>query len=89
MSLASIINNCDLVITVDNATAHLAASLGKTVWVLLPYSADFRWMEDINPTLWYDNATIIRQKEIGDWSGVVDTICDAFKNSNLSEIDAK
>ena len=89
LSLASIINNCDLVITVDNATAHLASSLGKTVWVLLPFSADFRWMENINPTLWYDNATIIRQKEIGNWSSVVDTICDAFKNSNLCEIDAK
>ena len=43
-SLASIIKNCDLIIFIDNIF-HLAASLGKPVWILLPTNNDFRWME--------------------------------------------
>ena len=85
-SLAAIINNCDLIISVDNSTAHLAASLGKPVWLLLPYSADFRWMEGITPAIWYQNATIIRQKNENNWSSVVNVICDALENSNLKNI---
>jgi ADP-heptose:LPS heptosyltransferase len=33
----------DLVVTIDNSTAHLAAALGVPVWVLLPFAPDWRW----------------------------------------------
>ena len=83
-SLASIINECDLIISIDNSTAHLAASLGHPTWILLPYSADFRWMEEITSALWYNNTTLIRQEKENDWNGVVDLVRDAIEKSNLN-----
>ena len=80
-NLIGVIKNCDLVITIDNTMAHLASSLGKQVWILLPYSADARWMEKITATLWYENALLLRQSEIGNWESVIKTIEFAFPNS--------
>ena len=77
-SLASIINNCDLIITIDNSTAHLASSLGKPVWILLPYLNDCRWMENYEDTIWYQNALLLRQSEKNDWSQIIDTINSAL-----------
>ena len=84
ISLASIIKKCDLIISIDNSTAHLSASLGHPTWVLLPYSADFRWMEDISPAVWYKNSTLIRQNKENDWQNSVDLICDAIVKSDIN-----
>lgn len=58
----------DLIITIDSAVAHLAGALGKTVWVLLPYAADWRWMTGRNDSPWYPNMRLFRQEVPGDWS---------------------
>ena len=84
-SVADIIKNCDLIISVDNTTAHLAAALGKPVWLLLPYNADFRWMEDITTSLWYKNVTLIRQQKENDWSNEIEIIYNSLKSSNINK----
>ena len=84
-SVADIIRNCDLIISVDNTTAHLAAALGKPVWLLLPYNADFRWMEDITTSLWYKNVTLIRQQKENDWSNEIEIIYNSLKSSNINK----
>ena len=84
-SLASIIKKCDLIISVDNSTLHLASSLGHPTWALLPYSADFRWMEEITPAIWYKNTTLIRQEKENDWNSIVDLVCNAIENSDLNK----
>ena len=83
--MASIIKKCDLIISVDNSTLHLASSLGHPTWALLPYSADFRWMEEITPAIWYQNTTLIRQEKENDWNSVVDLVCNAIENSDLNK----
>ena len=85
-SVANIISNCDLIISVDNTTAHLAAALGKPVWLLLPFNADFRWLENISTSVWYKNVTLIRQKEESDWSNEVELICNSLKSSNINKL---
>ena len=81
-SLASIIKKCDLIISIDNSTAHLSASLGHPTWVLLPYSADFRWMENITASLWYENAVLLRQTKNCNWKSVLDIINTALSGEN-------
>jgi hypothetical protein len=59
--------NMDLLITVDGMAGHLAGSLGRAVWVLLPYEADWRWMLDREDTPWYPTMRLFRQPKPGDW----------------------
>jgi tetratricopeptide (TPR) repeat protein len=71
---SAIIENLNLVIGVDTATIHLAGAMGKPVWVLLPYSPDWRWMLNTKDTPWYPSMRLFRQKEPGDWETVMDEI---------------
>jgi tetratricopeptide (TPR) repeat protein len=64
----------DLVITVDTAVAHLAASLGKPVWLLSMYAADWRWLLDREDTPWYPTMRLFRQTRPGEWGEVVERV---------------
>jgi len=64
----------DMVITIDTSVAHLAGAMGKPVWILLPYNADWRWLLDRNDTPWYPCARLFRQQEIANWTGVIDQV---------------
>jgi ADP-heptose:LPS heptosyltransferase len=57
----------DLLITVDTMAAHLAGALGRIVWVLLPFEADWRWMLDRRDSPWYPTMRLFRQRTPGDW----------------------
>jgi ADP-heptose:LPS heptosyltransferase len=64
----------DLVITIDNSTAHLAGALGVPVWVLLPFAPDWRWLLGREDCLWYPTMCLFRQTEPGDWRSVVERV---------------
>jgi len=71
---AALISEMDLVISVDTSVAHLAGALGKEVWILLPFTADYRWLLDRMDSPWYPTATLFRQPARGDWVGVIDQV---------------
>jgi hypothetical protein len=66
--------NLDLVVTVDTAVAHLAGAMGKTGFVLLPYSPDGRWLLDRSDALWYPSLRLFRQRRWQDWGPVVESL---------------
>lgn len=71
---AAVISLLDLVIAADSAVAHLAGALGKSLFLLLPFAADFRWMRERENTPWYPTARLFRQPQFGDWASVVDAL---------------
>ncbi len=68
---AAIVAQLDLVISVDTAVAHLAAALGKPVWLLDRYDACWRWLTGRADSPWYPTVRIIRQTIPGGWPDVI------------------
>jgi tetratricopeptide (TPR) repeat protein len=71
---AALIQNLDMVISVDTVVAHLAGALGKPVWIMLRRSGEWRWLLKRSDSLWYPTARIFRQTKPGDWAGVADDV---------------
>jgi tetratricopeptide (TPR) repeat protein len=74
----------DLVITIDNSTAHLAGALGIPVWVLLPFAPDWRWLLDRQDSPWYPAMRLFPQPEAGDWASVIESVRKALVSQNSS-----
>ena len=78
--LAAMISALDLVITVDNTIANLAGALGVPVWVLLPFSAEWRYGLNAEMMPWYPSARLFRQIRPRDWTPVIDRVAVGLRN---------
>jgi ADP-heptose:LPS heptosyltransferase len=70
VNTAAAVKNLDLVITVDTSVAHLAGGLGAPVWVVLPFSAEWRWLQNREDSPWYPKMRLFRQTQRGEWGDV-------------------
>ena len=68
----------DLVITIDNTSAHMAGALGIPVWLLLPFGPDWRWQATGSTTPWYPGMRLFRQPRRGDWQTVMEEVREAL-----------
>lgn len=75
---AALIAELDRVIAVDTAVAHLAGALGRPVWTLLPFVADWRWGRNTEDTPWYPTMRLFRQPAPGDWATVIHRVGEAL-----------
>jgi Flp pilus assembly protein TadD len=80
---AALIAELDLVICVDTAVAHLAGALGKAVWILLPFSPDWRWLVQRSDTPWYPSARLWRQSRSYDWGEVMGAVSEEISKQLL------
>ena len=71
---AAVVSLMDAVISVDTAVAHLTGAMGKPLFLLLPYAADFRWLRERQDSPWYPTARLFRQPKFGDWDSVISTL---------------
>jgi len=73
---------CDLVISVSNSTAHLAAALGRPTWIMVPAGGGnlWYWMRGSDHTPWYPAARIFRQDKPGEWQGVIACLQERLQN---------
>jgi tetratricopeptide (TPR) repeat protein len=65
--LAALIMACDHIVTIDNATVHLASALGAKTKLLLPINHEWRWGLEPKTSYWYDSLELYRQKQLNDW----------------------
>ncbi|MDA8360973.1 MAG: glycosyl transferase family 8 [Gammaproteobacteria bacterium] len=77
---AAILSVADLLISTDSSPAHLAGSLGRPAWVLVPFEPEWRWMLDRDDSPWYPRHRLFRQGRPGDWPGVLERAGDALHN---------
>jgi hypothetical protein len=88
--LAALIEACDEVVSIGNATAHLAGALGKKTTVLLPklgikatgnkVMPGWRWLGQPETCLWYDSISLTRMKlDEDNWITALDRLADSRK----------
>jgi tetratricopeptide (TPR) repeat protein len=71
---AALIANLDLVISVDTAVVHLAAALGRPIWLLNRRDSCWRWFLERDESPWYPTLRLFRQPRPGDWESVVERV---------------
>ncbi len=74
MDTTAVIEQLDLIISVDTSIAHLAGALGKPTWIVLPYPTDWRWFLHRTDSPWYPTARLFQQKTTGQWEPVMQQI---------------
>lgn len=79
---AALIENLDLVITVDTAVAHLAGAMGKRVFLMLAFVPDWRWLLDRSDSPWYPSMTLFRQPRIGNWNTPMKQVAELLRQEN-------
>jgi tetratricopeptide (TPR) repeat protein len=84
LETAALVSALDMVISVDTSVAHLAATLGKPTWILLPFLPDWRWLLDREDSPWYPTMRLFRQPEQDNWTLVFAKIKQEL-SSMLSE----
>lgn len=85
---AHLIQQLDLVISVDTAVAHLAGALAKPTWLLLPHNADYRWLRQRSDCPWYPEMRLLRQSVQGDWASVISQVQQALNDLFLLDLEA-
>ena len=75
---AALLENLDLVITVDTSMGHLSGAMAKPVWIMVPKAADWRWMLEREDTPWYPTARLFRQAKPGEWDPVLERVTAAL-----------
>lgn len=76
LDTAALVDELDLVISVDTAIAHLAGALGRQVWLLNRAGSEWRWMTDREDSPWYPTMKLFRQQKKEDWTPVIRRVVD-------------
>ncbi|MNL33671.1 hypothetical protein D3C87_1555960 [compost metagenome] len=76
---AAAIENLDLVISSCTSVPHLAAALGKPVWLFCPLSSYYVWAGPDNGQSWYPQVQLYRQEKFGSWEGTYERIYQDLK----------
>jgi hypothetical protein len=79
MTLACVISQLDLVITVDTLAAHLAGAMGIRAWVLLQRAADWRWMAAGDTSPWYPSLRLFREPAVGGWPALIEQVREELR----------
>ena len=73
---AALVQNLDLVISIDSAMVHLAGALNKSVWMLNRFDTEWRWLVNREDSPWYPKLRIFNQSEFGEWDTVLRGVKD-------------
>jgi tetratricopeptide (TPR) repeat protein len=72
---AALMQEMDLVVSIDTSVLHLAGALGRPAWGMMPFAADWRWLTERTDSPWYPTMRLFRPSASGDWAGIIDRVC--------------
>jgi ADP-heptose:LPS heptosyltransferase len=75
----AVLDQLDLIVTVDTSVGHLAGAMGRPVWIMLPFAPDWRWLLDRSDSPWYPTVRLFRQKVPKQWQQVMDEVVEALR----------
>jgi hypothetical protein len=75
---AALVSALDLVISVCTAVIHLGGALGRPVWVMAPYSPEWRYGIAGQEMPWYPSVRVFRQAAFGEWDAVVEWVAQSL-----------
>ena len=76
---AAVIENLDLIISIDTCVPHLAAAMGKPTWTILCAAPAWQWMLERDDSPWYPTIKLFRQKEAGEWADVFHNVAEQLR----------
>lgn len=80
----ALISNLDFVVTSCTSVAHMAASQGKRVFILIPISAYYTWSHSGKQSPWYgDHVTLLRQQKPRTWKEPIEELRQILKKEKL------
>jgi len=80
LETSALVENLDLVVSVDTVTVHLAGALAKPVWLLNRFESEWRWMLDREDSPWYPTMRIFTQPRGGNWNEVLADVASALRS---------
>ena len=81
----AILENLELLVTVDTSVAHLAGAMGRPVWIMLPRAPDWRWLLEREDSPWYPTVRLFRQTQVRRWDDVAQRIAAALREGSSKE----
>ena len=75
---AALVEQLDLLISIDTSVPHVAGALGKPVWLLLPFANEWRWLLKRSDSPWYPSFRLFRQPNPGEWQSVLSRVQQAL-----------
>ncbi|MDR6503993.1 hypothetical protein J2785_007187 [Burkholderia ambifaria] len=88
LELAALLDNLDLLITVDSAPVHVAGALGVPAWLMNRHFGDWRWPRQESRSTWYGSVEVFHQATPDDWSGILDSIAQRLVRGVVPRSDA-
>ena len=82
--LACLINACDCVVSVSNTTVHIAGSIGKKTYLMLPQDRGrlWYWPKENEQSIWYKSIQIIEKTKVNSWNNVIKNIISKLTGAN-------
>jgi hypothetical protein len=85
LDTAALVDQLDLIISVDTSVAHLAGAMGKPVWLLNRFESEWRWMLNRSDSPWYPSMKIFRQQKRNDWDAVIRQLGEELEGLCLNQ----
>jgi len=82
---AAAASHLDVVLSADTSMAHLAGAMGRPVWVMLAYFAEWRYLLGRDDSPWYPTMRLFRQATPGDWPGVAARVAHELRRRPVRE----